>query len=179
LITLGKICTNYQTLEMGLRDSDKKRIVLRGMLRGAPKTVSTKRMERIFRHGEVTYAAKCLITTHRDPKGRQWYQKNIRNLLGQHQEIFGLIPRGRPPDRGFEYTIELKEGGKPIITPLYRHPRRFKYEIEKAIKEFLVIGHIRPRSSPFASSVVLVLKKDGTMRMCIDYQALKKKTIKY
>jgi hypothetical protein len=65
-----------------------------------------------------------------------------------------------------------------MITLPYRHPRRFKDEIEKAIKELLAMGHIRPSSSPFASSVVLVLKKDGTMRMCIDYRALNKKTIK-
>jgi hypothetical protein len=72
----------------------------------------------------------------------------------------------------------LEEGVKPVITVPYRHPRRFKYEIEKAIKELLAMGHIRPNSSPFASSVVLVLTKDGTMRMCIDYRALNKKTIK-
>jgi hypothetical protein len=63
----------------------------------------------------------------------------------------------------------LEEGAKPMITPPYHHPRRFKDEIEKAIKEFLAMGHIRPSRSPFASSVVLVLKKDGTMSMCIDY----------
>ena len=64
-----------------------------------------------------------------------------------------------------------------IITP-YRHPKAYKDEIEKAIREFLEMGHIRPSSIPFASSVVLVKKKDGTMRMRIDYRELNKKTIK-
>jgi hypothetical protein len=64
-----------------------------------------------------------------------------------------------------------------VRTTPYKHPKKFKDEIEKAIKELLEMGHIRLSSSPFASSVVLV-KKDGTMRMCIDYRAFNKKTIK-
>ena len=65
-----------------------------------------------------------------------------------------------------------------MITTPYRHPQKYKYEIEKAIQELLAMGHIQPSSSPFASPVVLVKKKDGTMRMFIDYRALNKKTLK-
>ena len=57
---------------------------------------------------------------------------------------------------------------------LWKH----KDEIEKALKYLLKMGHIKPSKSPFASVVVLVKKKDGTMRMYIDYRALNKKTIK-
>jgi hypothetical protein len=92
--------------------------------------------------------------------------------------VFGSIPPGRPPDRGFKHTIKLEAGATPVITTPYRHPKIFKDEIEKEIKELLAMGHIRTITSPFASSVILVLKKDGTLRMCIDYKDLNKKTIK-
>jgi hypothetical protein len=169
MIALGKITTNCQTLEMGFRDHDEKKVVLRGMSTGAPMTVSAKRMERIFKHGEATYVAECLITTWKDSEGSKLYHTEIKDLLGQHQQVFEAIPPGRPPDKGFEHTIDLEEGAKPIIIPPYCHPRRFKDEIEKEIKGFLAMGHIRPSNNPFSSSVVLVMKKDGTMRMCIDY----------
>lgn len=61
---------------------------------------------------------------------------------------------------------------------LYRHPRVYKDEIEKTITELLDMGFIRPSSISFACLVVLVKKKDVTMRMCIDYRLLSKKTIK-
>jgi hypothetical protein len=73
-----------------------------------------------------------------------------------------VIQRMRPPDRGFEHMIALEAGATPVITMPYRHPKRFKDEIEKANKELLVMGHMRQNTSPFASSVILVLKKDGT-----------------
>jgi hypothetical protein len=114
----------------------------------------------------------------RDLDGREKYHLEIRALMSQYEPIFGPIPLGRPPDRGFEHTIELEAGETPMITTPYRHPKRFKDEIEMTIKELIVMGYIKPKTSPFASSVVLVLKKDDKLRMCIDYQSLNKKTIK-
>ena len=82
--------------------------------------------------------------------------------------MFSEIPPCRPLDRGIEHIIELEEGAKPIMITPYRHPKRLKDEIEKTIKELLSMGHIRPSKYPFTSSVVLVKKKDGTLRMYID-----------
>lgn len=86
-------------------------------------------------------------------------------------------PPGIPPHLGFEHTIELEVGAKPVITTPYRCPRKLKDEIEKTIQELSEKGWICPSSSPLASSVVLVKNKDGTMRMCVDYRVLNKKTI--
>lgn len=49
-----------------------------------------------------------------------------------------------------------------VATP-YGHPKKFKDEIEKTIKELLEMGHTRPSCNPFASAVVLVENKDGIM----------------
>jgi hypothetical protein len=135
-------------------------------------------METIFRREDIVYAAECKITVQADKKGHPHYSQDIQKIIDSHRKVFEPIPPGAPPDRGFEHIIELEEGAKPFITTPYRHAKRYKDEIEKAIKELLHMGHIRPSSSPFASSVVLVKKKDGTMRMCIDYRALNKKNIK-
>jgi len=102
----------------------------------------------------------------------------IHAILDRCPIGFGDIPLGQPPDRGFEHTIELELGVQAIITTPYMHPKAYKDEIERAIRELLALVHIIPSSSPFASLVVLVKKKDGSLRMCIDYRALNKKTLK-
>ena len=92
-------------------------------------------------------------------------------MLSKYENVFGDIPPGRPLDRGAEHGIELEIGTQPIKMNPYRHPSRILYEIEEAIKEILELGLIRPSSSPYASSVVMVKKKYGTLRMCIDFRA--------
>ena len=97
------------------------------------------------------------------PETSTQHPSDIQTLLQKHEKVFWDLPSGRPPDRGFEHIIELQEGTQAVITTPYRHPKRYKDEIEKTIKELLELGYIRPSSSPFASSVVLVKNKDGTL----------------
>jgi len=79
---------------------------------------------------------------------------------------------------GFEHLIELEQCVQVVITTPYRHPKVYKDDIEKEIKELLRTGHNYSNSSPFTSLLVMAKKKDGTLWMCIDCLALNKRTIK-
>lgn len=67
---------------------------------------------------------------------------------------------------------------KPVNIKPYRYSPMQKDEIERQIVAMLQQGIIQPSSSPFASPVLLVNKKDGTWRFCIDYRALNEITVK-
>ena len=133
------------------------------MSNGGPKEISAQWMEAILRHDDIVWAAQCLIST-KLMKGQQtdYQDDELHTVFDKHSTVFISIPPGIPLHRGFEYTIELEEGAKPIITTPYCHPRRFKNEIEKMIQDLLEKGCIRPSSSPITLLVVLV-KKDGTL----------------
>jgi hypothetical protein len=161
-------------MEMSFTKENGKKVVLRGMTGNTPRVVTTKRMEAIFMREYISYAIECRISVRLDKKGENHYSPEIQRIIDRHNKVFEPIP----PDMGFEHIIELEEGTKPVITTPYKHPNKYTNDIEKAIKELLDMGHIRPSSSPFTSSVVLVKKKDETMQMCIDYMDLNKKTIK-
>jgi hypothetical protein len=69
----------------------------------------------------------------------------------------------------------------PGVAPLAKAPYRMSHEELKELKvqleELLVKGYIKPNKSPYGAPVLFVHKKDGTLRMCVDYKALNKVTV--
>lgn len=61
---------------------------------------------------------------------------------------------------------------------IYRYPNVQKNEIEKMVNEMLTSGVIRHSTSPYSSPIVMVKKKDGSWRLCVDYRELNSCTVK-
>jgi hypothetical protein len=99
-------------------------------------------------------------------------------VVNEFPDVFPEELPGVPPDRDIEFVIELK----PSTSPIYKTPHRMATpelaELKEHIKELLEKGFICPSSSPWGAPVILVLKKDGTQRLCVDYHALNEVTIK-
>jgi hypothetical protein len=104
--------------------------------------------------------------------------QDLQALLYKHQTVFST-PQGLPPSRGvYDDSIPLVLGSLPPNIRPYRHPFAQKNEIEKMVQELFIASVIHPSTSPYSSPVVMVLKKEGSWRMCPDFRALKKLTIK-
>lgn len=72
----------------------------------------------------------------------------------------------------------MLSGSNPVNLRLYRYSSLQKDNIDVMVKDMLTQGIIQHSSSPYASTIILVKKKDGTWRLCVDYRGLNKQTIK-
>jgi hypothetical protein len=100
------------------------------------------------------------------------------SVVCEYPDVFPDDLPGMPPDRDVEFVIELQPGTAPISKRPYRMPPKELAELKVKLQEFLDKGYIRPSSSPWGSPTLFVKKKDGSLRMCVDYRPLNAVTIK-
>ena len=92
--------------------------------------------------------------------------------------FFSEVLPGPPPDRQLEFTIDLEPGAAPVSKVPYRMAPKELEELKIQLQELMDLGFVRPSVSPWGAPVLFVKKKDGLMRMCIDYKELNKLTLK-
>src|ERR1051325_6555168 len=95
-------------------------------------------------------------------------------VVNEFPEVFPEDVSELPPEREVEFTIDLIPGTSPVLMAPYRMPASELAELKKQLEELLEKKFIRPSVSPWGAPVLLVKKKEGTMRLCVDYRQLNK-----
>jgi hypothetical protein len=99
-------------------------------------------------------------------------------VVREYLDVFPDDLPNMPPDRDFEFIIELQPDTAPISKRPYRMPPKELAELKKQLQELLDKGYIRPSSSSWGSPALFVKKKYGSLQMCVDYRPLNAVTIK-
>lgn len=103
----------------------------------------------------------------------------IRSLLEEFSDVLSdELPPGLPPRREVDHEIRLESGAQPQLQRVYRMSPKELDELQRQLVNLTNQGFIRPSSSPYGAPVLFVRKKSGELRLCIDYRALNKVTVK-
>jgi len=143
----------------------------------------TYRGSKIFLQGQLdslpdgSVLQVAAVTSEEDSVSSPSVPAEIVDLLSEYQDVF-VPPVGYPPARHCDHEIPLISGASPVQIRPYRYPPAVKDEIERQVSEMLQSGLIQPSKSPFSSVVLLVKKKDGSFRFCVDFRQLNAITAK-
>ena len=103
-----------------------------------------------------------LLTNENDPR--------IQPLLTEFHDVFPEeLPPELPPKRDLDHRIELEPGSCPPWRPIYRMSPLELDTMRKELDKLLKNGSIEPSKSPYGAPIIFVKKKNGDLRMCIDY----------
>eukprot|EP00253_Pinus_taeda_P028929 PITA_28929 len=91
-------------------------------------------------------------------------------VIREFTDVFPEEIPGLPPKRNIDFTIELVPGAAPVSREPYRMSVPELTELKMQLQELLDKNYIRPSVSPWGAPVLFVRKKDGNLRMCIDYR---------
>jgi Reverse transcriptase (RNA-dependent DNA polymerase)/Retroviral aspartyl protease len=180
LETLGPILTDWSQLTMEFTYNGNN-IHLQGDSSLLAQAISPATLHKLIAAGGIGSSYMCLAT---EPSEQNTKIPNFTTLPPKLQTTLSTFsdlfadPQGLPPSRPSDHRISLKSGTDAVNVKPYRYPHFQKSEIEKLVANLLQSGAIRPSCSTFSSPVLLMNKKDGTWRFCVDYRALNAVTIR-
>nr|CAD1824585.1 unnamed protein product [Ananas comosus var. bracteatus] len=170
----GPITFDYEINTVIITKGEKK-IHLKGMTEKAQlRSITAKQLLQEPQLGSCCAIAQWIPP---DSGKEENIPESIHEVLREYGDVF-QEPQGLPPTRSQDHRIPLLTGSSPVNIRPYRYTFEQKNEMERQIKEMLQTGIIQPSHSPYASPVLLVKKKDGTWRFCVDYRQLNKLTVK-
>jgi hypothetical protein len=141
-------------------------------VRATPLLLSAIQARRSIRSGAQVFLAYIKA----EPEG----ERKLEDIpiARDYPDVFAEVTTGLPPDREIEFTIDLMPGTQPIHKAPYRMAPSELKELKKQLEDLVDRGFIRPNVSPWGAPVLFVRKKDGSLRLCIDYRKLNRVTIK-
>ncbi|KAA0031864.1 ty3-gypsy retrotransposon protein [Cucumis melo var. makuwa] len=137
-----------------------------------PKVISAMRASKLLSQGTWSILASMMDT------GEVDVSLSLEPVVSDYPDVLSEELPGLPPHREIEFAIELEPGTIPISRAPYRMAPAELKELKVQLQKLLDKGFIRPSVSPFGAVVLFVKKKDGSMRLCIDYRELNKVTVK-
>ncbi|GJP58605.1 hypothetical protein CLOP_g753 [Closterium sp. NIES-67] len=122
----------------------------------------------------------ALVTNvERDEEQTSEPPREIKEILKEFKDLLSDdLPDELPPYQRHQHEIVEEPGSKPTFRAPYRLSPTELADMNKQIEYLLTKGLIRPSTSPYGTPVLFTPKPDGSLRMCIDYRALNKQTIK-
>ena len=139
------------------------------MVKGIPRPVSTRKnsclqLKKCFKNGFQGYVAHAKDTTEcKSPSIEDFL------VLQEFADVFQEIPR-LPLKRDVDFTTDLVPGATLVYKAQYIMATPELKELQMQLEELLKTGYIGPNVSPWGAPVLFVKKKDGTLRLCIDFR---------
>ena len=140
--------------------------------------LSAMQLKRGVRKGEPTFLCAPLGCSPLAER-KEALPPAIEAVLEEFRDVMPAeLPKGLPPRRAVDHQIELLPGTKPPARAPYRMAPPELAELRKQLTEMIEAGQIRPSKSPFGAPVLFQKKHDGSLRMCVDFRALNKITVR-
>jgi hypothetical protein len=138
--------------------------------------ISAMQLKDGLRRREVTYLAALREVKKRDAVE---VPEKVAELLMEFRDVMPAeLPKTLPPRRAVDHKIELMPGSIPPARAPYRMSPKELVELQNQLTELLEAGFVQPSKAPYGAPVLFQKKKDRALRMCIDYRALNKVTVK-